>query len=379
MKIGLVHPNLNLRGGGEYVGLEFLNALQDEHDVTLVTLERPDLDELNDFFGCDVEGDFDVIEASFPVSLFRRTDDSFNKLRNSLLKYYAGFHEDKFDLMICTHNEAAFEDPGVQYVHFPEAVNEDVFLEEGEVSFDLKSDRSLVHRAYLKFVNQYMPEKGKVSQNRTLCNSSYTKEVFEEAYGSEADVLNPPVSMEFEDRKQFDDREDAFICVGRIAPPKDQKGLIRVFDDINREIDLPLYIVGEGGSDYADEVRDMASERDHVVFDGRLSRRELKEKITSVKYGIHNLRGEHYGLAPAEMVKGGCIVFVREKGGQTDIVGNNERLIFESEEDAVGKIKEIVEDRGLREEIVEDLGASELNSPQEFRSEVRKIVEDFEE
>jgi glycosyltransferase involved in cell wall biosynthesis len=379
MEIGLVHPNLNLRGGGEYVGLEFLNALQDEHDVTLVTLESPDLEKLNEFFGCEVENNFDIIEASFPVSLFRKTDDSFNKLRNSLLKHYAGFHEDKFDLMICTHNEAAFSNEGIQYIHFPETVNEDVFLEEGEVSFDLERGRSPVHRVYLKFVNQYLPEKGKVSQNRTLCNSSYTKEVFEEAYSSEADVLNPPVSMEFEDRKPFDDREDAFICVGRIAPPKDQKGLIRVFDEINREMDLPLYIVGEGSSDYADEVREMAHEREYVIFEGRLSREGLKEKICSVKYGIHNLRGEHYGLAPAEMVKGGCIVFVREKGGQTDIVGNNEQLIFENEEDAVGKIKKIIEDRVLREEILEDLGGNELNSPEDFRTEVKKVIENFED
>ncbi|MFB6116849.1 MAG: glycosyltransferase family 1 protein, partial [Candidatus Nanosalina sp.] len=76
-------------------------------------------------------------------------------------------------------------------------------------------------------------------------------------------------------------------------------------------------------------------------------------------------------------VKGGCIVFVREKGGQTDILGNRKELIFDSEDDAVDKILKVLEDEGLRTEVLESLGSNRLNSPEEFRQEVRRVVGDF--
>ena len=39
------------------------------------------------------------------------------------------------------------------------------------------------------------------------------------------------------------------------------------------------------------------------------------------RYGIHGMREEHFGMAPAEMARAGAIVWVPRGGGQTEIVG----------------------------------------------------------
>ena len=53
--IAVVHMDLRSKGGGEAVCLNVLEALQDEYDVTLLTLTRPNFDELNDYFNTAVK------------------------------------------------------------------------------------------------------------------------------------------------------------------------------------------------------------------------------------------------------------------------------------------------------------------------------------
>ena len=67
--------------------------------------------------------------------------------------------------------------------------------------------------------------------------------------------------------------------------------------------------------------------------------------------------GEHFGIAPAELQRGGCITFVPDDGGVVEIVGGDERLIYHSEEDAVEKIDRMLSDPELRAATVRDVVA----------------------
>ena len=50
------------------------------------------------------------------------------------------------------------------------------------------------------------------------------------------------------------------------------------------------------------------------------------------------MENEHFGMAPAEMATAGCIVWVRDDGGQVEIVGGDRRLIYHTREQAVASI-----------------------------------------
>ena len=47
---------------------------------------------------------------------------------------------------------------------------------------------------------------------------------------------------------------------------------------------------------------------------------------------------EHFGMVVAEMIKAACIVFVPKGGGQVEIVGEDERMIYDDMIEASEKI-----------------------------------------
>ena len=57
------------------------------------------------------------------------------------------------------------------------------------------------------------------------------------------------------------------------------------------------------------------------------------------------MREEHFGMAPAEMARAGCIVWVPRGGGQMEIVGREPALMYESDDEAVEKISATLGER----------------------------------
>ncbi|HEY2992570.1 MAG TPA: hypothetical protein VGM22_07145, partial [Methylomirabilota bacterium] len=91
---------------------------------------------------------------------------------------------------------------------------------------------------------------------------------------------------------------------------------------------------------------------------------------------IHGMLEEHFGMAPAELVRAGCLVWVHDAGGQVEIV-DDPRLTYGSVEDAVAKIVATIRDphetATLRKHLAER-GA--MFSTERFMREVRAAVEE---
>jgi glycosyltransferase involved in cell wall biosynthesis len=83
-------------------------------------------------------------------------------------------------------------------------------------------------------------------------------------------------------------------------------------------------------------------------------------------------------MAPAELVRAGAIVWVPNGGGQTEIVGHEPGLVFDSDAEAVRKISAVLidptEQGRLRQRLAE---RAEAFSTDRFVREVRDIVADF--
>jgi glycosyltransferase involved in cell wall biosynthesis len=79
----------------------------------------------------------------------------------------------------------------------------------------------------------------------------------------------------------------------------------------------------------------------------------------------------------AEMVKGGCIVFVPNGGGQTEIV-NHPALIYEDDDDAVRKIETVLAGAALQESLREHLSqAAQRFSIENFKTVILHVVGRF--
>ena len=62
-----------------------------------------------------------------------------------------------------------------------------------------------------------------------------------------------------------------------------------------------------------------------------LSRDELRELMSAHRYGIHGMREEHFGMAPAELVRAGVIVWCRAGRPRWRLSGND-RAVFDGDD-----------------------------------------------
>ena len=352
--VGVVHMDLMAKGGGESVCMNVLEALQEDHEVTLITLTDPDFDELNEYFRTEVREPRIEFATPFATALHSRCGLDYYVLQNALLSRYARRRADDFDLLVSTINELGLGANAVEYVHFPfdwtvsldDDLREQIFhptVEEDGVYERLCTGVAGIGR-------------DAVAATRLLANSPWTADVVEEAYGTPPEVVYPPVdTAEFEDRP-WEERENGFVTVGRIERSKRIHELVEIVGAVReRGHDVHLHVVGPTvDSTYCEEIEALAADRPWLSIDGELPRSELVERVCSHRYGIHGKRHEHFGMAVAELAAAGSVPFAPATGGQSVILDDREELLYRSVDDAAAKIDRVLSRPSLRRELRPD-------------------------
>ncbi len=182
----------------------------------------------------------------------------------------------------------------------------------------------------------------------------------EKAYGVRSTTLYPPVSGGVTGM-EWNCRQNSFLASGRFNQQKRLEWIVKVLKEVRLAVpDLTLHLVGTieprfDGLRYYREIKEIiAQNADWVTLHEDLSRDKLTELTGSVRYGIHAQVDEHFGIAPAEALLAGCIPFVHDSGGQVEISADK-RLCFSSEEDAVRKIRAVLQDEELQHAILRSL------------------------
>ena len=107
-----------------------------------------------------------------------------------------------------------------------------------------------------------------------------------------------------------------------------------------------------------------------------IPRDELEQRVGQCRYGLHTMLDEHFGIAVAELVRAGCVVFVPEGGGQVEIIGHQPALKYNSDEMAVEQICRVLENNSLQVSLRNRLAElSENFTEQEFMRQLRETVQ----
>lgn len=377
MRVLLVQPSLDPPGGGNLVAAWMLEALRDEHALSLLSWAPPDLDACNRHYGTSLgPGDFALhCVPATARRLARLTPTPMGLLKDTYLVRRSAALADRHDVVMTCNNEADFGCRGIQYVHYPKVAmtRPAVDLHWYHASATLLE---LYRRLSLR-VGRFSAARMKA--NLTLVNSGYIGAQVRALHGIEPVVLHPPVPGEFP-AVPWDERENAFVCVGRFSPEK----RIDVVVDIVRRVraggdDVGLHVVGvPDDRRHARLVRDLAARHRWVQLHVDLARDDLLRLVAHQRWGIHAMVDEHFGIAVAEMVRAGCVVFVPDSGGSAEIVGAEPGLCWGGTEDAVLKIQAVLRDptraSALRGRLAE---RAALFSTERFCRELRALVRDF--
>lgn len=358
-RVAVLHNTLDLRGGADGVCLHVCEALQDGHDVTLFTLSRARLPELNDLFGTGADVDVRTPRGTRVLNLALDAVASragpLLPLRSVLLDRYLRHTTDGFDLAVSTANEFAPPLPSVQYVHYPQ--------------FNLAR---IGEGGRLNPLWSRLAGLDRLPEDATMCaNSAWTADVVERIYGRRPGVLHPPVEP-IDDPLPWAEREDGFVVLGRIAPDKRVLDAIRIVEGVRaRGHDVHLHVVGSASPNYRSYVRRVrraAAGRDWVRLERGASRDRVESLLRTRRYGLNVKPDEHFGTAVAEYVAAGMVAFVPDSGGQVEIVDGRADRTFASVADAVETI-----DAALRRDARPRLPRDRFDR-ERFHEAVRELV-----
>jgi len=329
-----------------------IQALADEYEISVATLEPVDIEALNLHFGTRLNpGDFEVhLAPRLYNALVDYLPTPGALLEHCLTMRWAQELDRKyhFDILFSTANEADFHRKGMQYVHYPW-----LYLPRPE------QELRPYHRipGFLSMYRAACMAIGRVQsdglrRNVAFANSRYVAGLINELYGSDPQVLYPPVTGHFSD-VAWGQRRLAAAAVGRIHRGKRWDMAVQIVDAVrDKGHDLSLTLIGHPDSpDFANELRSMAARRPWFRILENLKRDELLAEVSQHRYGIHPMLEEHFGIAPAELQRSGCIPFVHDSGGQVEIVGRDERLTFQDVGDGARKIASVIENQHLEREL----------------------------
>ena len=368
-EVAVVHPDLGIRGGAEDVCVHVLEALQDDHDLTLITLAEPDFDALEGYFGTSVDPPNVRVAGRLAPALRRRAGNRLSRLQAAILGRYVARHADEFDLVVSTKNEFAVGGPAVCYVHSPQFAEADPGIDKS----------GSLARVYNRFCDALSGVDGTALESAAiLANSDWTGEAIERAYGVDAETVYPPVDAARFPRRPWEEREPGVLTLGRIGPSKRVLRNVEVVDRLRaRGHDLHLHVVGPvTDGEYAERVEREAGERTFVTIEGAVSQERLVELVASHRYGLHGRPYEHFGIAVAEMVAGGALPFAPDSGGQREVLGNDPRLLYATVDDAVEKMDRVISDPELERAVRSDLLEARPGlDPERFKDRLRLVVD----
>ncbi len=379
-RVLIVQPSLQPPGGGNAVAAWVVQALRDCCDVSLLTWRPVDCAPINRFFGTSLKsGDFKTY--LFDQRLLRLLDAlplPLTLLKMCLLFRCCRKHlqSHDYEVLISTINETDFGRPGIQYIHFP-------WDYEPRPDADLRWYHGVslflwVYRRSCRWISG-IRDQG-LCENLTLVNSEYIGAKIRARYGIKPVTLFPPVPGDFPD-VPWEDREDGFVCIGRISPEKELEKVIEIIAAVReRGHNVKFHLIGtQDNPSYTRCILKKVSRYQswaHVHLD--LSRDELAELLAKNRYGIHGMIGEHFGIAVAELILAGCVTFVPDQGGPVEIVGRKLDLMYASRQEAVEKINRVVSDTDLQVALHREmLGRRSLFTSHRFVERLRQIVLDF--
>ena len=369
------HPYIG-RGGSEARVMWLIEALKRDFDVTVVTTGGWDLAALNGYYGTRVreeEVKVRIAPVPWPVRGLNAA-----ALRGACFQRFARQIAGEYDVRISAYNPTDWGFPAVHFIAdfcWHQKIRERLHPPSPGIIYR----DSLLRRAYLKIASAYESPSGRdiLREDKVIANSRWSAALMKQYCGVDcAAVMYPPVWVEFSN-VPWEQKEHAFVMIGRIAPEKRVERAIAILEAVRqRGQAIRLHLCGQIGNDlYGRRIAQLCRERpDWIVPEGRVSGARKCQILASCRFGIQACGAEAFGISVAEMVKAGAIVFASADGGQAEIL-RHPSLLFSNIDEAVEKILACLEKQSLQSVLRTHLKAqAQLFSAQTFMRETRAFL-----
>lgn len=153
-----------------------------------------------------------------------------------------------------------------------------------------------------------------------------------------------PNGIDLEEIVDKSPSEEAFdiVFVGRFTPNKEIEMLLRAFDEVAKQLDVKLCLIGDGPQ--MGRLRTIQSDMENgdlVTFTGYLDNDEAIARMKSAKVFVSPSAREGFGIVFAEAMAADCIVITTEQehSAAAEVIGNGGFIVNHS----VNALTEIIQ------------------------------------
>lgn len=323
-----------------------LQALAEDHDVTLCTASDYDSADLNRSYGTRLTPD-SVTYVRAPSLPMPRATYRMVQLQHALFDRFCRRIAEDYDVCISLYNFIDFGRPAIQRVadfSFDDRALQSVNPAAAE---RLHGAGTWLRRAYIGVCARI---RGRADRHATdpadilVANSQWTAKVLLETVGRQSHcVVYPPLPPLPSVQGHRDPKK--FVMLGRVSPEKRIEEAIHVLAAV-REAGHPvtLAVAGHCGDDsYGREIKALVQKHPWVRLTGHLDMTTRAALLAGATYGFHACEGEAFGIAVAEMMTAGLVVFVPRSGGVAELVPDS-TLTYSTRTEAVARVCAVLSD-----------------------------------
>lgn len=307
----IAHVFFNVLGGAEALALTIAKTLRESgFNVTLATCTPPNSRRIKELFGFDL-GDFRVrVIGAGPSGLAKLLPRSKFSILRRLATYKEFFEEflshASTDYDVVMETQSNMPSPAdLSYIHCLMSIGD------GTGGFARMLYYGIVKRYANSLRRHFVP-------GRILTNSTWTAAQIFRAHHIVADVVHPPVDVEYFSRALSSDRrERVIVTVCRFTPEKRVERIVDVAAKLRDYTFIIMGSAGEGSKHVVEGVKRRVKELglSNVVVKVNVPRDEILEHYRYARYYLHPEYAEHFGMSVVEAMAAGLVPIVYRDGG----------------------------------------------------------------
>lgn len=312
MKLALIHDWLTAIGGAEKV----LESLIKMYPADLFTLVK----NTKNLQGTPFE------ELEVKTSFIQKLPRAEKKYRSYLPLFPLAIEQfdlSDYDLVISSSHSTAkgvlthADQMHICYCHTPMRYAWDLYqqyLREARLKSGL---RGIMAKFFLHYLRMWDTQSS-ARVNAYLANSQYVARRIKQLYNQDAEVIYPPVDLNFYTLDE--EKEDYYLTISRMVPYKKMNLIVEAFAAMP---DKKLLVIGEGPEE--EKIKEKAKK--NIEFLPYQDQEVLKKYLQKAK-GFVFASIEDFGILPVEAQGCGTPVIALGKGGALETIRENETGVF---------------------------------------------------
>jgi glycosyltransferase involved in cell wall biosynthesis len=200
-----------------------------------------------------------------------------------------------------------------------------------------------------------------------VANSKFVRERISEYYGRDAEVIHPPIDVEFYKPSPEVPREDFYLGAGALVPYKRFDLVVQAFN----ELGYPLVLAGNGPE--LRRLRNMA--KSNVDVRGWVTDEELRRLYSRARAMVFAGR-EDFGMVAVEAQSCGCPVIAFAAGGSSETVQDGRNGVLFAEQHPGDLIAAVRRFETMTWPVAQVRHRVESFSSEVFKARIRRFVEE---